>query len=342
MFSSLTSVKRIIFSYFLWLTFLALLATGCMLAVIYHLNKPFNLSEPQPYILVEGSNLTRVSHDLANKGLLQWPIIFKGYARFFELSAIKAGEYEIRSDDTPLSLLNKFINGEVIYYQVTFPEGWSVKQWLDHLKKQSKLKHTEAIDLSFIEGYPEGWLYPDTYRFQSGSTDLALLKNAYKKMTAVLMVQWQSRATDLPYKTPYEALIMASIVEKETGAAFERPEIAGVFIRRLNKRMKLQTDPTVIYGMGDSYKGNITRRNLRQDTPYNTYVHRGLPPTPIANPGEAAIYAALHPADGKALYFVAKGDGSHYFSATLAEHEAAVQKYQRSRRKKKYRSSPAK
>jgi UPF0755 protein len=182
--------------------------------------------------------------------------------------------------------------------------------------------------LGYPGEHPEGYFYPDTYHFQGGTTDVVFLEHAYQRLQSVLEHQWEKRNKNLPLQSPYEALILASIVEKETGKAEERPMIAGVFIRRLAKGMKLQTDPTVIYGMGVSFKGNISRRDLVTDTPYNTYVHAGLPPTPICMPGEAAINAVLHPADGKALYFVAKGDGSHYFSATLEEHNIAVRRFQ--------------
>ncbi|MCW8887203.1 MAG: endolytic transglycosylase MltG, partial [Motiliproteus sp.] len=206
------------------------------------------------------------------------------------------------------------------------------------LKEQS---HEQvAKQLGITSGKLEGWIYPDTYSFTRGTSDLDILTRAYQRMKKVLDQEWQQKQKGLPLNTPYEALILASIVEKETGVAFERPEIAGVFIRRLQKKMRLQTDPTVIYGMGDRYKGNITRADLKRKTAYNTYQIMGLPPTPIANPGKEAIRAVLNPAAGKALYFVAKGDGSHQFSATYAEHNKAVQHYQRSKRRKDYRSAP--
>jgi UPF0755 protein len=224
----------------------------------------------------------------------------------------------------------------VISYSFTLVEGWTFQQVLEAVREQEALQGTfenltaEAImeRLGHPGEHPEGRFLADTYHFPRGTTDLALLQRAYGAMQEFLQQEWDRRAADLPFKTPYEALILASIVEKETAVAEERPQIAGVFIRRLRKGMKLQTDPTVIYGMGERFDGNIRRRDLSENTPYNTYVHRGLTPTPISMPGRDAIRAVLHPADGKSLYFVAKGDGSHYFSATLQEHNKAVRKYQ--------------
>ena len=215
------------------------------------------------------------------------------------------------------------------------------------LQTQSALKHTITTQqqLPALLGLPEGssvegWLLPETYHYHKGLSDIDVIGIAYANMQSTLSRLWPSRDQGLPYETPYEALIMASLIEKETGTASERPEIAGVFVRRLQKNMRLQTDPAVIYGLGDRYQGNLTRAHLREPGPYNTYLNKGLPPTPIAMPGEAAIFAALHPAAGNALYFVAKGDGSHAFSATLTEHEAAVQRYQVRKRSQNYRSSP--
>ncbi len=188
--------------------------------------------------------------------------------------------------------------------------------------------------------HPEGWFFPDTYMFSGSETDLDILKRAYSRMVRVLDEEWENREQGLPYNSPYEALIMASIVERETGVAHERQEVAGVFVRRLHKGMRLQTDPTVIYGMGDDYDGRIRTRDLRAYTPYNTYRIDGLPPTPIALPGRDSVHAALHPADGDALFFVARGDGSHKFSRTLAEHQKAVREFQLNRRED-YRSFPA-
>ncbi|MCV6604581.1 MAG: endolytic transglycosylase MltG, partial [Porticoccaceae bacterium] len=272
------------------------------------------------------------------------------YARLAALTDIQAGDYQLEPGVTPIQLLRQLNSGEVIFHQVTLPEGLTVKQWLQRLRQQPHLKSdlSDAELVEFIGGNtndntndsPEGWLFPDSYRYHRGDSIEQILKQANRAMVGTLEKLWPERDIGLPYQSPYEALIMASIIEKETGVAWERPQIAGVFVRRLQKGMRLQTDPTVIYGLGERYKGNLTRTHLREKTPYNTYVIKGLPPTPIANPGAEAIHAALHPADSSALYFVAKGDGSHYFSATLKEHEQAVEKYQRSQRRSDYRSSP--
>ena len=190
--------------------------------------------------------------------------------------------------------------------------------------------------------HPEGWFFPDTYSYSATDSVSDILVQAHGQMQRILDRAWQARDADLPYKTAYEALIMASIIEKETGVTYERPEIAGVFVRRLQRGMRLQTDPTVIYGMGDAYKGNIRRKHLKQLTAYNTYRINGLPPTPIAMPSAAAIEAALHPLPGSSLYFVARGDGSHYFSDSFAEHQRAVRQYQIKQRAQNYQSAPSK
>ncbi len=291
------------------------------------------------YKIEPGSSLGPVARDLEQKGVISNALLLRLLARKNNLaSKIKAGEFEVQPGMTPLDLLNLFVSGKVIQHSLTLVEGWSFKQVLTAIRGNTILKQTlEGHDekvimerLGYAGQHPEGRFLADTYHFPTGTTDLAFLQRAYRALTKVLEREWLKREKKLPLKSAYEALILASIVEKETGQASERPIIAGVFVRRLNKRMKLQTDPTVIYGMGERYNGNIRRRDLREDTPYNTYVHRGLTPTPISMPGIDSIKAVLHPAKGKALYFVAKGDGSgsHYFSATLREHNNAVRKYQ--------------
>lgn len=289
------------------------------------------------YSIKSGSSLSAVIYDLANKKIIKHPRYLLWYARLNGLSnKMKMGDYRLTNKLTTKEFLDDIFSGKVIQFSLTIIEGWSFQQLLDAINKHPQIKHTignlskqeimTKLDLAGI--HYEGQFLPDTYHFPKQLTDVEFLKRAYDSMQSVLKEEWNNRAVGLLYKNSYEALIMASIVEKETGQASERQQISGVFIRRLEKRMRLQTDPTVIYGMGDKYKGNIRKRDLLRDTPYNTYRRRGLPPTPIALPGRDAIYAALHPADGDALYFVSRGDGSHVFSATLKEHNNAVIKYQ--------------
>ncbi|HLP30400.1 MAG TPA: endolytic transglycosylase MltG, partial [Geothrix sp.] len=249
---------------------------------------------------------------------------------------VQAGTYRIARGTTPTMLLMQIIEGRVAQYSITLVEGWNIYQVMDRLAQSNDLKHLlRGQNLAQVMTrighpgeHPEGRFFPETYDFPKGLSDIAFLQRAYKMMDERLAVEWEHRDPGLPYRNAYEALIMASIVEKETGQAIERPQIAGVFVRRLQKRMLLQTDPTVIYGLGPTFDGNLRRRDLLADNPYNTYRKQGLPPTPIAMPSAEAIHAALHPAPGKDLYFVARGDGSHYFSATLAEHNAAVIRFQ--------------
>ncbi|MGI9288550.1 MAG: endolytic transglycosylase MltG, partial [Pseudomonadales bacterium] len=297
-----------------------------------------------------GSNITALARKLAQRGVITQPEIWTLYARYTGLAQdVKAGEYALDTGLTPQQWLARLVAGDVITYRVTIVEGSTVAEMLEVLGGHPKIHRVlpelavedlnKYLDLPDSQ-HPEGWFFPDTYVFRKGATDLSILKQAQRRMSALLQREWDARALDLPYKNSYEALVMASIVEKESGRGDERERIAGVFVRRLQKGMRLQTDPTVIYGMGESYDGDLRSRDLRHDTPYNTYVHKGLPPTPIALPGRAAIYAALHPAEGDALYFVAKGDGSHYFSSNLAEHRQAVENFQIKKRAKNYRSAP--
>ena len=290
----------------------------------------------------KGDSFNKITKKLVDQQIAVNPLWFKVIAYKSKVShKLKAGEYELKTGLTMPEILALFVAGKSKQYSITFPEGWSFKQLLQELEKSPYLDKTLGdIDYQTIMArlnsdykHPEGLFFPDTYFFDKNASDFSILKKAYIKMQRVLKAEWDAKETNLPLKNAYQALILASIIEKETGAAIERPQIAGVFTRRLRKGMLLQTDPTVIYGMGDNYKGNIRYKDLRQATPYNTYVISGLPPTPIAMPGKAAIHAALHPAKGKTLYFVAKGKGAglHYFSATLREHNNAVNKYQRKR-----------
>ncbi len=266
----------------------------------------------------------------------QWRLLGRESA---DAARIRAGEYRLEAGLNPVDLLAQLVKGEVVQYSFTVVEGRSFQELLAELREHPQIVRTLADQsgaqvMELIGSpmrHPEGAFLPETYRFPAGTTDIEFLRRAHQALQDTLDDQWANRMAELPYGSPYEALIMASIIEKETGRADERERIAGVFVRRLQKGMRLQTDPTVIYGMGASYDGNIRRRDLRTDTPYNTYTRHGLPPTPIAMAGAAAIRAALNPADGNELYFVATGDGTgrHHFSATLAEHNRAVDRYQR-------------
>ncbi len=285
-----------------------------------------------------GSALATVSSDLAARGILEHPLLFNWYARLSgKAGAIHAGEYRIEPGATAVSLLEKFVAGDVRLYSFTIVEGWTFRELLAALAEHPAVRMTMSYEdwpallerLGAEATHPEGLFLPETYRFPRGTTDVTLLRQAHMLLEETLAEEWRRRAQGLPLTSPYEALVLASIVEKETARADERARIAGVFVRRLEKRMRLQTDPTVIYGLGQAFDGNLKRRDLLNDTPYNTYTRRGLPPTPIALPGRAAIHAALNPAEGEELFFVATGlgDGSHKFSATKEEHDAAVREY---------------
>ena len=307
---------------------------------------PLELPEDRAWIIERGASLGQVSRALHEQGFTAHPRLFSIYARLHGLEKIQAGSYRLEPDDTARRLLEKFNRGDVVQHQVTFPEGWTFRQWLQHLKSKD---HFTALDESRLlaevgmtESNPEGWFFPDTYSFTDSDSAADILRRAHLRMRAELEAAWQQRDDGLPYDDPYQVLIMASIVERETGVPQERAEIAGVFVRRLQKGMRLQTDPTVIYGLGADFDGNLQRKHLRQATAYNTYVIKGLPPTPIAMPGRAALQAAVHPAPGSSLFFVARGDGSHQFSDTLRQHEQAVQQYQIKKRASDYRSAPKK
>jgi len=302
------------------------------------IDRPMNVPA-EGYVLdvPAGSSLARVASQLEAAGVIDQALLLRAYGRLSGQAArIKAGEYALAAGTTPRQLLEKLVAGEVVQYTLTLVEGWTFKQLMQAVRAHPALTQT----LTGLSGeeimarlgspgvHPEGQFYPDTYRFPRGTTDLDFLRRAHELMKRRLAAEWDQRSEGLPLKTPYEALILASIIERETGVPEERPRIAGVFVRRLKLGMRLQTDPTVIYGVGDAFDGNLRRRDLLTDTPYNTYTRAGLPPTPIAMPSAAAINAALNPAPGNELYFVSKGDGSHYFSATLEEHNAAVRRYQ--------------
>jgi len=321
-------------------------------SIHYWINVPLKLPENTLLTVNKGDSLSKVAYQLQADKVLSSARLFILYARLTKKTRIEIGEYLLKKNSSHKQLLLLLQSGDVIDYSVTLVEGKTFNEFLSKLHAHEKLRAVVPSSTAFQYdkamaalgesniAYPEGWFFPDTYRFVKGTSDKELLLQSHRRMKKVLAEEWENRAKNLPYKSAYEALIMASIIEKETGVAHERTEIAGVFVRRLQKGMRLQTDPTIIYGLGDDYTGNIRRKHLRQKTPYNTYVIDGLPPTPIAMPGREAIHAALHPKQGQSLYFVARGDGSHYFSSTLSEHNRAVRKYQIKKRRKNYQSSP--
>lgn len=311
------------------------------------LNEPLELGQDGlEYQLQRGGSLGQVAHTMARDQVLKHPQVLVLYARLTGQGQVRAGDYRFEAGTTPARLVAILNTGDVVDYSVTLIEGWTFAQALEALsaapRVEARLKgeplEAQLAMLDLPIEHPEGWFFPDTYHYSGGTTDIEILHRAYRKMRTRLDALWQGRGDGLPYESPYEALIMASIVERETGASWERQKIAGVFVRRLQQNMRLQTDPTVIYGMGTQYQGRIGYDDLRRDTPYNTYTRRGLPPTPIALPGEGALYASMHPEPGTELYFVAKGDGTHVFSSSLEEHNAAVQQYQLKRRSD-YRST---
>jgi UPF0755 protein len=322
---------------------LAIVVLVAALALAYTaytwLNAPLQLASDSVDLSVEpGSSPREVALQVQQAGvtvnptLLYWWFRLSGQAR-----QIKAGNYELERDSTPRNILGKLVRGEEALRSVTIVEGWNLRQVREALKKADQLKPlTDGMspeELMQQVGRPdetaEGRFFPDTYTYAKGSTDLAVLQRAARAMDKKLAAAWAQRAPQSPLKTPEEALTLASIVEKETGRASDRPEIAAVFSNRLRIGMRLQTDPTVIYGLGPQFDGNLRRADLLADTPWNTYIRAGLPPTPIAMPGNGALLAAVQPANSKALYFVARGDGSSQFSSTLDAHNRAVNKYQR-------------
>lgn len=335
MFSHGVMVKSIVM-------FTLLMVVGMLLVwggMHYHIvQKKIVVLENATLEINKGDNLDGIARNLRAHNIAVDPFWFKFFAQRNHLDRIlKVGEYVLPKGLTAADILALLVEGKTRQYSITFPEGWGFKQMFQVIKDNPNLQHTMADDelndvmkhIGSDEAHPEGLFFPDTYFFEKNTSDVDLLKRAHDKMQSLLSTEWQKRDKQVPLESPYQALILASIIEKETAAAEERKQISGVFTRRLKKGMLLQTDPTVIYGMGDAYHGDIRREDLREPTPYNTYVIKGLPPTPIALPGKEAIVAALHPADGDALFFVARGNGHHVFSATLDEHEKFVDRYQR-------------
>ncbi|PCK89945.1 aminodeoxychorismate lyase [Pseudomonas viridiflava] len=313
------------------------------------LHQPLEITQEQLLDVPAGSTPTGVLNRLQTEGVIKDAFWLRLYWRFnLSGQALHSGEYRMVPGMDVDALFGVWKRKEVVQYSLTLVEGWNFRQVRAALAKQAKLDQTLAglsdaelmTKIGHPDVFPEGRFFPDTYRYVRGMTDAEVLKQAYARLEEVLDEEWAARAADAPYADPYQALIMASLVEKETGVPQERGQIAGVFVRRLKLGMQLQTDPTVIYGMGERYNGKLTRADLKQATPYNTYVIAGMPPTPISLVGREAIHAALNPVSGDSLYFVAKGDGSHVFSNDLDAHNAAVREYQIKRRAD-YRSSPA-
>jgi UPF0755 protein len=339
--------------------FLVLLETLVVLAVLLlgfvvwkqhsALNQSLNVPQEQLLDVPAGSTPSGVLNRLQNDGVIRDAFWLRLYWRFnLAEQPLHSGEYRMTPGMSVETLFDVWKRKEVVQYNLTLVEGWNFRQVRSALAAQPKLGQTLAglsdnelmARIGHPDVFPEGRFFPDTYRYVRGMTDADVLKQAFSRLEDVLDEEWNQRARDVPYVDPYQALIMASLVEKETGVPHERGQIAGVFVRRLQLGMLLQTDPTVIYGMGERYNGKLTRANLKESTPYNTYVIAGLPPTPISLVGREAIHAALNPVAGNSLYFVAKGDGSHVFSSDLDAHNAAVREYQLKRRAD-YRASPA-
>ncbi len=321
-----------------WIALAMVAALGLLLWLAYYAVSPLKLQPSSQEIVIQPkSGLRSIANQLVQQGVLDDPWRFIIIAKLLDKeSFLQAGNYTLNKNISPYQLLLSLNHGKATQGSVTFIEGRTFTQMREKIKRNDALKQTTAM-LSESEilklmgsdyGVAEGLFFPDTFYFDRNTSDTVILQRSYDAMQSKLSKAWAGREAGLPYKNSYQALIMASIIEKETGKAGERAMIAGVFINRLRIGMRLQTDPTVIYGMGAQYKGNIRKKDLLADTPYNTYTRNGLPPTPIAMPGFAAIDAALHPAKTKALYFVGKGDGSHAFSNNLVEHNRAVVRYQ--------------
>ena len=309
------------------------------------LHTPMNITESSDFEFAVGASGSTLVKQLVQRDWIKNSAYLSSWIRLSgSAHKLKAGEYVIEPDTTPLQLLEQMKQGKVKLYTVTLIEGKNFRDFLLRLSASPNIKQTlqnksiaEIMEaLGHTDENPEGLFFPDTYSFPNGMDDVKILQRAYAAMQRKLNAAWDTREPNLPFATPYEALIMASIVEKETALASERTQIAGVFINRLRIGMRLQTDPTVIYGMGPSFNGNIRVKDLQQDTPYNTYTRKGLPPTPIAMPSAEAIDAVMHPESTPFIFFVARGDasGSHVFSVTHDDHEAAVDKYQRKKKRK--------
>jgi len=324
-----------------------LLSIGTIGVIVYQFDKalktPLSIDKDSFIKIKPGSSISSFAKQLAQMQWIPTHFWLRNYGRLYPQKAnIKAGTYQVHKDSTLAQLLTQLVEGKEHQFSITFIEGTRFEDALAILAEHPYINHTIAgVEISQVAttlginyANPEGWLFPDTYAFTADTQDITLLKRAYVNMQEILNELWQSRADNLPYKTPYQALIMASIIEKETSYIAEQPIISSVFVNRLRKRMRLQTDPTVIYGLGERYQGDITRAHLREKTAYNTYRINGLPPTPIALTGLSALKATLNPATSGYFYFVSGGDGKHVFSKTLAEHNLAVKRYLAKQRQK--------
>jgi UPF0755 protein len=321
------------------ITLITLLSLAAALAVVYWVKQPMvTQGAAIAFTIVPGSSASVAGQQITAAGVPLQPLLFNLLLRATNSSAkIKAGSYELKPGTSPLGLIDQLVRGDFAQETLTIIEGWTFRQMRQAMALHQGLKHDtaeltdQALMALISPDYekPEGLFFPDTYLFAKGASDLQIYKQAHARLLLQLTQEWAKRDADLPYKTPYQALTMASIIEKETGQASERTMIAGVFINRLRVGMLLQTDPTVIYGMGENYDGKIRKRDLETDTPYNTYTRSGLPPTPISLPGLASLAAAMAPAQTLALYFVSRGDGTSHFSGNLPDHNRAVNQFQR-------------
>lgn len=326
---------------FRFLSLLVLLAVVAGAAAAYLALRPLALpTERVDFSIPPGSGMRTAAAQMREAGIKVHPDFFVAMSRFSGLDRkVQAGGYEATSADSLWTLLQRMAQGDVTHARITFIEGWTYQQIRAALQRHPDVRQTlDTVDdatllerLGVDASYPEGLFFPDTYSFAKGSTDFNILRRAAHAQQEQLEAAWASRADDLPLKTPYELLIMASIIEKETGLKSDRQRVSGVFANRLRIDMPLQTDPTVIYGMGERFQGNITRADLKTDTPWNTYTRRGLPPSPIANPGRASLDAAAHPEAHRYLYFVSRGDGTSEFSTSLSDHNRHVRRFQTNR-----------
>lgn len=331
-------MKRLFFRLF---TLALVCGAGSLGLLAWFAHAPVGLRQsPLDFTIEPGSPMKQVARQLVDAGIDVPPFALILLSRMTrQANGIKAGSYEVETGVTPLGLLEKLTRGDVTQGELPLIEGWNFRQFRSALDRHPDVRHDSAgLDdaqllqrIGAADHHPEGLFFPDTYLFAKHSSDLDILRRAYRQQQKVLIREWARRADGLPYKDPYQALIMASLIEKETGQAKDRPMVASVFINRLRAGMLLQTDPTVIYGLGGGFDGNLRKQHLQSDTPYNTYTRPGLPPTPIAMPGVAALRAALNPPHTDYLYFVARGDGSSAFSRTLDEHNRAVAQYIRKR-----------